>query len=217
MAVYFIRAGRKGPIKIGRAKNPWRRLHQMRVGTHEELVLLAVQDGDQDTEADLHRRFSHLHLRGEWFWPKDDLQSYLATLPPIGPDKRKRVGRREPLPPALRHKVPADQAEVLWKNTTDYPTVKEALAHMVGWNQVSAWQRFGPRERSGPITSEQAKLLGARGIAARRAKAKEARLPEWQAKAIWLDTVNYPLSRDALKAMKWPSYVTAWRAFGPRE
>jgi hypothetical protein len=65
--------------------------------------------------------------------------------------------------------------------------------------------------------SAQAKKMNAKAYAARIAKRDAERLPDTEARAIWLDVKRYPLSRDALTAMKWPSYVTAWRAFGPRE
>ncbi len=66
--------------------------------------------------------------------------------------------------------------------------------------------------------SKRAKLLNAKARAARKAMRDESRMSEAEAKAIWLDVKRYPLSRDALKAMPgWKDYLTAWRAFGPRE
>lgn len=72
-------------------------------------------------------------------------------------------------------------------------------------------------KRKGIGGSAQAKKMNAKAYAARMAKRDAERLPDAEARAIWLDVKRYPLSRDALTAMKWPSYVTAWRAFGPRE
>lgn len=79
----------------------------------------------------------------------------------------------------------------------------------------SLWAKYRGSASMG--SSKRAKELNAKALAARRANTKAARLPEAEAKAIWHDVEGYPLSRDALKAMRWPSYVTAWRSFGPRE
>jgi hypothetical protein len=73
-------------------------------------------------------------------------------------------------------------------------------------------------KHKGISSTKRAKFLNAKAYAAKIAKRDEERMPEWEAKKIWLDTVSYPLSRDALKAMKgWRNYLMAWREFGPRE
>lgn len=65
--VYFIRAGDDGPIKIGRAVYPRRRMSELQVSHHETLTILAIMPGGEDVEASLHRQFASLSLRGEWF------------------------------------------------------------------------------------------------------------------------------------------------------
>lgn len=69
MAVYFMRAGGSGPVKIGIAADVRRRIQGMRTGSPEELSLLAVFAGGAKLEADLHARFAGARLRGEWFRP----------------------------------------------------------------------------------------------------------------------------------------------------
>jgi hypothetical protein len=88
--------------------------------------------------------------------------------------------------------------------------------HQPTLEEVQRTESLWNRQRS-MGGSKRAKAMNAKALAARRANATAARKPDTEAKAIWLDVKRYPLSRDALTAMKWPSYVTAWRAFGPRE
>src|SRR5437870_2571984 len=65
--VYLIEADPRGPIKIGWAKDPVKRLETLQTGHHEELVLFAVLPGTRYLEADLHRRLWKFRTRGEWF------------------------------------------------------------------------------------------------------------------------------------------------------
>lgn len=68
-------------IKIGfTATNIEKRLATLKVASWEDLVLLLVTDGGEDTEAQLHTRFKHLHLRGEWFRMGEDLMAHIDLL-----------------------------------------------------------------------------------------------------------------------------------------
>jgi DNA-binding transcriptional regulator YdaS (Cro superfamily) len=67
MAVYFIRAGEDGPVKIGFASDIGRRLTKMQADNHEALHVLRGIAGDKTTEKQIHLEFSDLRLRGEWF------------------------------------------------------------------------------------------------------------------------------------------------------
>ena len=64
--IYFIRAGENGPVKIGVSADPQRRLRYFQIGNHEPLNLIRTAEGGWRQERWLHRRFSALHLRGEW-------------------------------------------------------------------------------------------------------------------------------------------------------
>lgn len=70
--VYLIRAG-DGPIKIGVAIDPQKRLSEIQVGNPLKLELLASVPGDQNTERLLHRKFSAHRMSGEWFSPEPEL------------------------------------------------------------------------------------------------------------------------------------------------
>src|SRR5205085_4944347 len=71
--VYFVQAGREGPIKIGTAKDSRERLKKLRTANWEyltQLVVIPVVDHERlDWERGFHARFRHLHIRGEWFKP----------------------------------------------------------------------------------------------------------------------------------------------------
>ena len=74
MFVYFIQAGtqRMGPIKIGYAANPEKRMVELQVGCPFTLTLLfklpvKSEKHAQKVEAWYHDRFHRKHIRGEWF------------------------------------------------------------------------------------------------------------------------------------------------------
>jgi pyridoxal biosynthesis lyase PdxS len=79
--VYFIRVGDDGPIKIGRTNgNPLARLAALQISSPFELRIIAtIAPAGVMIENGLHRLFSHLHIRGEWFSPEPELLEYIAT------------------------------------------------------------------------------------------------------------------------------------------
>jgi hypothetical protein len=83
--IYFIQVGEDGPIKIGRTtKSPLGRMDSLQTGIPIPLWLLAIiSHVDGSAETMLHRRFSHLHIQGEWFKPEEELLTYIRenTLP----------------------------------------------------------------------------------------------------------------------------------------
>lgn len=67
MAVYFIRAGENGPVKIGTAVNPQRRLRYFQTAHYEPLSIIREIPGGRVEEAWLHRFFQDVRVRNEWF------------------------------------------------------------------------------------------------------------------------------------------------------
>lgn len=65
--VYFIQAIGGGPIKIGWAKDPAKRLVLLQCGNPVELRICRTHPGTIQDERGLHRIFGEVHLRGEWF------------------------------------------------------------------------------------------------------------------------------------------------------
>ena len=91
MAVYFVQAGEAGPIKIGFARDVYRRLNKLRSDSPLPLVLLAMTPGDQLYERELHERFHAHRQHREWFGPAPELLDFIATLP-----KPERQSRSRP-------------------------------------------------------------------------------------------------------------------------
>ena len=67
--VYLIRSGRSDYYKIGLAKDPKVRLHQLQVGNPEELSIVHTIECEDVVEVEdgLHNRFVRQHHRGEWY------------------------------------------------------------------------------------------------------------------------------------------------------
>jgi T5orf172 domain len=76
--VYFARNGKDGPIKIGKAKDPRKRIAGLQTSSPFTLVPLLLVC-DQDFERILHRRFLGFRVRGEWFNPSDYLLGYISN------------------------------------------------------------------------------------------------------------------------------------------
>lgn len=74
----------RGPVKIGYASNVRRRLHCLQTAHVGRLRLLGKIHGSAQAmlalEAELHARFAHLRLRGEWFSDGDDLWAFIKGL-----------------------------------------------------------------------------------------------------------------------------------------
>lgn len=86
--IYFIQAGKDGPIKIGIALNVRQRLNTLQVASAEKLTLLYSQPGIPALEKAFHREWAEHHLRGEWFKPARDILIYIS---------RKQYRRGHPL------------------------------------------------------------------------------------------------------------------------
>ncbi len=72
MNVYFIRSGKKGPIKIGVANNVSSRLSELQIGNPFELSIVAIipfssRKKAESFEKKIHKRFVDQRIRGEWF------------------------------------------------------------------------------------------------------------------------------------------------------
>lgn len=75
-AVYFIQAVSGGPVKIGSAWEPEKRLGSLQTGNPEALRIIGLMY-DQP-ERFFHEKFAHLRLRGEWFRPDPELLYFIS-------------------------------------------------------------------------------------------------------------------------------------------
>ncbi len=73
--VYAISNGKH--IKLGVAKNPFKRIKQLSTGSSEKLILLGYFNGGFTKEKELHKQYKKVRENGEWFYPTEDLISFL--------------------------------------------------------------------------------------------------------------------------------------------
>ena len=76
--VYFLRIAENGPIKIGTAIDPSRRIKGLQAAHHRKLVLLGTMRGGSRTEREIHRAFKTSRLSGEWFRTSKRLLAFIA-------------------------------------------------------------------------------------------------------------------------------------------
>lgn len=90
--IYFIQANDGGPIKVGYAVDPQKRLTEIQRMSPVPLRILATINGYRKDEALLHRRFASLRLHGEWFRPSQELLDIIT---------RKKLPFKESYPPGF--------------------------------------------------------------------------------------------------------------------
>lgn len=78
--IYFVQRLTGGPIKIGFAVEPERRVKALATGSSEPLVFLGQLPGNRATERKIHEQFAHLREHGEWFRPGPDLTTFVEGL-----------------------------------------------------------------------------------------------------------------------------------------
>ena len=104
--IYFIRAGRKRQVKIGYSKDhPLKRLKTLQTGSVDELELIGMLEGEPRDEAEWHRRFRHLRIRGEWFRWTSELSA--AATPHLRSTAERRHERNMKAWKELADKLPA--------------------------------------------------------------------------------------------------------------
>lgn len=79
--VYFIQADGRGPVKIGFASTLKDRLNGLSTAHHSKLKIIAAMRGTVIEERELHKRFSHLRIKGEWFKMCRELRTFIKSLP----------------------------------------------------------------------------------------------------------------------------------------
>lgn len=78
--VYFIQVGAGGSIKIGWAKNPDTRMRALQTAHPARLRFLGVIPGTKARERELHERFAHARMQGEWFKRRPILADITALI-----------------------------------------------------------------------------------------------------------------------------------------
>jgi hypothetical protein len=90
VSVYYIHSPELGLVKIGFTSDAAKRLSQVRVHSPARLVMLAVEDGGKGVEAQRHRAFADLRVRGEWFRFEGALKAHIEALAPYQEGGRKQ-------------------------------------------------------------------------------------------------------------------------------
>ena len=79
--IYFVQEQELLRIKIGfTSGSPLRRVHKLRNASSQRLEIIGIEVGSIDYEKKLHRRFSHMRERNEWFRPERELIEYVNDL-----------------------------------------------------------------------------------------------------------------------------------------
>ena len=78
--VYFVQKESGGSIKIGFSADLPARMESLQVSSDERLVVLAALRGSMELEHELHEKYAHLRLQGEWFIPADDLVKFIRNI-----------------------------------------------------------------------------------------------------------------------------------------
>lgn len=145
--IYFISAGPDGPIKIGYASNPKKRLASLQTAHHQELTLLRVIPGNTTAEGILHRRFKKDRLKGEWFKPSEDVLGFINSEGAWGEFVAENEGN-------WRSEVPHPDAEhIIALGDTSH--VAEQIG--VSPTAVSNWKRRGVPWRMRPLIKDLAR------------------------------------------------------------
>lgn len=75
--LYFIRSG--GLIKIGITQNIQSRMSAIKVSSAHPVELLKLISGGRMLEAELHDKFHHLRVHGEWFLETSELIKFIEV------------------------------------------------------------------------------------------------------------------------------------------
>lgn len=78
--LYLILNESENTLKIGRSKNPEKRIKQLQCATGDKLILLKVANSMGKNEMDTHKKFNHLRLNAEWFKNDDSIIEYFEKI-----------------------------------------------------------------------------------------------------------------------------------------
>ena len=67
--LYLMQAGDSGPVKIGRATDPYRRARELQPGCADRIMVVSIIEGRGGDERRLHELFATHRMHGEWFAP----------------------------------------------------------------------------------------------------------------------------------------------------
>jgi hypothetical protein len=83
VSVYFVRCTETNLVKIGFAKDPFKRFSKIQSDSPAILELLAIEPGEKSREAEIHEQFASLRRRGEWFECGAAILNHVKALPVV--------------------------------------------------------------------------------------------------------------------------------------
>lgn len=95
--VYFVLAPSAKAVKIGITTDIPARINAIRAVSPVEIELLREIPANVETERQLHKKFSHLRMHGEWFRYEAELQAAIASgeIEAIQVQRRKHIVVKE--------------------------------------------------------------------------------------------------------------------------
>lgn len=75
--IYFVLDSAQDAVKIGYTSRIDLRLPQLQTGSVNELRVIKTLPGTLADEQNLHRKFNHLRIRGEWFRYTGELKAFI--------------------------------------------------------------------------------------------------------------------------------------------
>lgn len=79
--IYLIIAKDQTKMKIGCSKKPEKRFMGIRHKYQTDCFLYGTAEGNFKTEAELHKKYNHLNIEGEWFKFAEEIKSHFKEQP----------------------------------------------------------------------------------------------------------------------------------------
>jgi hypothetical protein len=78
--LYFIQMDNTGPIKIGTARDPWKRFQGLKTGSPYKVKMLYFTPATLEDERENQYRYRKFRLEGEWFLPHPKILNGIEGL-----------------------------------------------------------------------------------------------------------------------------------------
>ena len=130
VVIYFIRAGGRGPVKIGRAVNVKRRLESLQISHWEKLRLLRTMPGNDVVERWMHHHFRKHRIRGEWFHYHDAMRTIDVPVEVAATDARE-------------HHTPVIQRAIGAIRVFRWPEYDQSVNHQKNYQRARAMSPGG--------------------------------------------------------------------------
>ena len=78
--LYFIQMENTGPIKIGTARDPWKRFQHLKTGIPYKIRMIYFTPATIEDERENQYAYRKQRLEGEWFLPHNDILNGIAEL-----------------------------------------------------------------------------------------------------------------------------------------